>query len=255
MGLMFMSSHSTHVLGKIAIVTGGASGLGLAIANMLVEAGAVVVVFDKDEGKLKQLPDTIQSVVVDVTDPMSLQHAVNNIVSLHARIDILVNNAGVIYNEPLINITKTERKHSYESFKRILDINLSSVFLMGSIVAEQMIIKRTKGTIINISSICSEGNAGQTAYSAAKAGVNALTKTWSKELGAFGIRVVGVSPGFINTPSTNASLDAGNIDALTKRISLRKLGAADDVAHAVLLAVQNPYINGSIIDVHGGLSL
>jgi 3-oxoacyl-[acyl-carrier protein] reductase len=177
------------------------------------------------------------------------------VVAINHKIDILINNAGVIYNEPLINITKTQRKHCYETYKKMMDINLNSVFLVSSNVVEQMVMKRTKGVVINISSICAEGNQGQTAYSAAKAGVNAFTKTWAKELGPFGIRVVAISPGFINTESTNRNIDEHTLNALTKRIPLRRLGMADDIAHAVLTAIQNQYINGCVMEVHGGLTI
>ena len=106
----------------------------------------------------------------------------------------------VLKDQPLISISsKGLQKHKISLWKKILDTNLSSVFYMTSNVVEKMSLKKTKGIIINVSSISSTGNPGQTAYSAAKAGVNALTKTWSKELNYLGIRVAGISPGFTKT--------------------------------------------------------
>jgi len=241
--------------GKIAVVTGGASGLGLVISTTLAEAGAKVIVFDRDINKLKELQIQFESELVDVTDEDGLQAAINRVIDKNGRIDILINNAGVIYNEPLINITKAKRRHDYQAYRKIIDINMNSVFLVTSMVAEHMILKRTQGVIVNISSISSEGNAGQTAYSASKAGVNAFTKTWAKELGAFGIRVVAVSPGFIETPSTRENMGSFLLNAILKRIPLRRLGNALDIANTVLTVVCNQYINGTVIDVNGGLVL
>jgi 3-oxoacyl-[acyl-carrier protein] reductase len=238
---------------KIAIVTGGASGLGLAIANTLADAGSKVVIFDRDSQKLQLLFESFQTECVDVTDEEAVQRAVDHVVERYGRVDILVNNAGIIYNEPFINITKKQRRHDYEVYKKIIDINMHSVFLMSSIVADHMILKRTAGVIVNISSISAAGNAGQTAYSAAKAGVNAFTKTWAKELGPFGIRVVAVAPGFIKTQSTQDALNSSIIDALIKKIPLRKLGSAIEVAQMVLAVVSNSYMSGAIVMLDGGV--
>ncbi len=250
-----MSQPNLSLSHKIALVTGGASGLGLAIANTLAEAGATIIVIDCNQTKLKDLRNDFQKECVDVTDQEGMQAAINKVMNANGRIDILINNAGFIYNEPLINLTKAQRQHDYNAYKKIIDINMNSVFLTSAMVADHMIVKRTKGVIVNISSISADGNAGQTAYSAAKAGVNAFTKTWAKELGPFGIRVVAVSPGFIETPSTTQALSESMLDSLIKRIPLRKLGNALDVAHTVLSVVSNQYINGSIIPVNGGLVL
>lgn len=251
-----MKLPSSSVLsGDIAIITGGASGLGLAIAKTLSDAGAKIIVFDFNQESINKLPSYFGTKFVDVTDRFALQEAFDNVIESNGKIDILVNNAGFLYNEPLINITKLDRKHDYDMYKKVIDINMNSVFLSSSIAAEHMILKRTKGVIINISSISSYGNAGQTAYSAAKAGVNAFTKTWAKELGAFGIRVVAISPGFIETESTINNLSTSILDSIVKRIPLKRLGNVCDVANTVLSIVSNDYINGTVIDVNGGMVL
>jgi 3-oxoacyl-[acyl-carrier protein] reductase len=242
--------------GCVAIVTGGASGLGLGIASMLLENGVKVIVLDIEVNKLNSLGDKFITYLADITDYDLVQSIVNNIIEKYGKIDILVNNAGIIYNEPLVNILKPESmKHSYEKFQNNILINLNSVFIMSSIVVEQMILKRTKGVIINISSISANGNAGQTAYSAAKAGVEAMTKTWAKELGVFGIRSAAVAPGFINTNSTSTALNDKIIKHIKSNTPLKRLGEVVNVAQGVNYIIENDFINGTVLKIDGGLTL
>ena len=241
---------------KIIIVTGGASGLGLETAEKLLKEKATVIVFDIDRSKLSTLNKSFVTYHVDVTSYDQVQSAVDDIIEKFGSIDVLVNNAGVIYSEHLINImAKDDRKHSLESFKKYLDINLTSVFIVSSIVIEKMVINKTKGVIVNISSISSQGNSGQTVYSAAKAGVEALTRTWSQELGIFGIRVVAVAPGFMDTESTHKVLNNKIINDLKQKIPLKFLGNASHIAETVLHCIENEYINGTVIRIDGGISI
>ena len=125
----------------------------------------------------------------------------------------------------------------------------------GQKLVEHMIKLRTKGVIINISSICACGNEGQTAYSAAKAGVNAMTVTWSKELGRWGIRTNAVAPGFIGTDSTRDALNEVVLKHIQSNTPLRRLGQAEEVAQAVITLIKNDFINGIVLDVNGGLRI
>ena len=241
---------------NVAIVTGGAGGFGFGIAQYLKEVGAQVVILDFNKQKLDELSDEFSKYCIDITDYKEVQKVVDDIADRFGKIDILVNNAGQIYSEPLINLTNFENlKHSYETFKKNIEINLNAVFIMGSIVAEKMVLKRNKGVIVNMSSISAYGNAGQTAYSASKAGVIAMTKTWSKELGGFGIRTVAIAPGFINTESTNISLNKKILDHLKMFTPLKRLGEVEEVVKSVIFAIENDFLNGAVIDVNGGLSL
>lgn len=245
-----------QIKGAIALVTGGAKGLGREIGKALAEGGAVVIVFDLDETALDGLPPNIESHCVDVTQPEAVSTAVEAIATAHGQIDILVNNAGVISSEPFANIMRPEgMMHSYESFRKSLAVNLDSVFIVTSAVTEQMLKKRTKGCIVNISSISAYGNEGQTAYSAAKAGVNAMTVTWAKELGRMGIRCNAVAPGFVDTPSTRASLTENVIGHIQTNTPLRCLGEPQDIALAVISVITNDFINGVVLDVNGGLTI
>lgn len=240
-----------------AIVTGGAAGLGLATAEALAKRDYNTVIFDIDRTRLTALAHTLFTCFeVDVTDEAEVIAAVNKVVAGFGTIDVLVNNAGTIMSEPLVNIMNREQpRHSFTLFTQNITINLNAVFLVGSVVAEQMILKRTKGVVVNISSICAGGNAGQSAYSAAKAGVEALTRVWSKELGVFGIRVAAIAPGFMDTESTNLALNEKKLKELTAKTPLRRLGTAQNVAQAVLSVLDNDFINGAVIAVDGGITL
>ena len=245
-----------QVKGATALVTGGAQGLGLSIATRLAEAGAGVVVADRNAELLTRLPKDLVGVEMDVTDPEQVNLQVAGIVQRHGQLDILVNNAGVIFNEPFVNVMNPAGiMHDYDRFRSSLAVNLDSVFIVTSAVVEQMIKFRTKGAIINISSIAACGNEGQTAYSAAKAGVNAMTVTWSKELGRWGIRVNALAPGFIRTDSTRHALSDAALKHVESNTPLRRLGEAEEVAQAVISLVENEFINGVVLDVNGGLRI
>lgn len=242
--------------GSLALVTGGASGLGLAITRRLLGDGARVAVFDRDAAALSDLPAGIIGVVVDVTRPDEVKQAVAGLVEQHGPVQILVNNAGVIFSEPFLNITRpSELMHDYGRFRDSLTLNLDSAFIMTAAVVEQMVMRRSAGVVVNISSISAAGNAGQTAYSAAKAAVNAMTVTLAKELGRWGIRCNAVAPGFIGTESTRRALSASALQHVEENTPLRRLGAPDEVAQAVVALVENDFINGEVLRVDGGLRI
>lgn len=245
-----------EINGAIALVTGGAQGLGLAIAMHLSHLGATVVVADRDADALARLPAPLQAQRMDVTQPEEVLAAVATIVEQYGRLDILVNNAGVIFSEPFVNIMNpVSMMHDYARFQDSITVNLNSVFIVTSAVVEQMVRRRTKGVIVNISSISAGGNEGQVAYSAAKAGVNAMTVTWSKELGRWGIRCNAIAPGFIDTESTLKALSETALKHIKANTPLRRLGEAGDVAKAVATVIDNNFISGVILNVNGGLTI
>lgn len=215
-----------------------------------------MVIADRSANALAALPTALEAVTMDVTDPEQVKNVVASIVERHGRVDILINNAGVIFSEPFVNIMNPAgMMHDYGRFRASLTVNLDSVFIVTSAVVEQMVKRRTKGAIVNISSITACGNEGQTAYSAAKAGVNAMTVTWSKELGRWGIRSNAVAPGFIGTDSTREALNEAVLKHIQASTPLRRLGHADEVAQAVLALVENDFINGTVLDINGGLTI
>lgn len=241
---------------SLALVTGGAKGLGYAISKYLQDRRAKVVVVDIDGEALNQLGSEFEHHVLDVTRPEEAIATVRKICDQNGPINVLVNNAGVIYSELMVNIMHPNgMMHDYERFRANVTVNMDSVFIMTSAVVEQMVTSRTKGCIVNISSISARGNEGQTAYSAAKAGVNAMTVTWSKELGHFGIRCNAVAPGFISTDSTHTAVSESIISHVTKNTPLRRLGQTEEVAHAVTLLIENDFMTGVVLDVNGGLTI
>jgi 3-oxoacyl-[acyl-carrier protein] reductase len=245
-------------LDRTALVTGGAGCLGRAICLSLRASGCHVIAVDRDEAALATLGADIQAsaIACDLRDPNATQQAVSRAWEQHGPISILINAAGLIHNAPLISVTNaTARRHSLEDWNAVIEANLTSVFLATLNVVDHMVSTRTRGVIVSLSSIASLGNAGQGAYAAAKAGVNALTSSWAKELGPLGIRFVAIAPGFIDTSSTHDALTEPLLKDWVRRTPLRRLGSVESVTSAVLFAVTNQDVTGTVIEVDGGLTL
>jgi 3-oxoacyl-[acyl-carrier protein] reductase len=241
--------------GKHIIVTGGVKGLGRAMVDKLVSLESVVTVFDVDVEGFASLPD-VQCVACDVTNYEQVTAKVEEFFNQHGAPDVLINNAGILYSEPLIRIAETGiQLHDRESWDRVLRTNLSSVFYMTSNVVARMVATRTKGVIVNIGSVSAAGNPGASAYSAAKAGVHALTHAWARELGPMGIRVIAVAPGFMDTDSAHAATSEAALRETIKRVPLRRLGKTAEVADAVVAVIENDFFNGKVFELDGGLSL
>lgn len=242
---------------KVAVVTGGASGLGKAITQILLNNGTKVVVLDINEAIFAEMPksDNLLNIKCDITNEDEIVNALKLTKEHFQQVDILINNAGILYSEPLINIMSKEKRHKVSSWQKVIDINLTAPFVLASYIAEEMIMNRTKGVIINISSISARGNAGQSAYSAAKAGLEALTKVWAKELGAFGIRSVAIAPGFMDTESTHNAVSDKILDEMKRQTPIKQLGKAEHIASAVLFSIENDHLSGKILEVDGGLVL
>jgi 3-oxoacyl-[acyl-carrier protein] reductase len=249
-----MNLVEAHVL-----VTGGGRGIGRHLVERLVVDARRVAVFENDEATIADLrsahPD-VQCYSCDVTDPEAVAHSVAAMEGDGFALDALVNNAGLVHSALLVNLLeKDNRVHSVEDWQRVLTANLSSVFYVTGPVVDHMLKRRKKGVVISISSISARGNAGQSAYSAAKAGVNALTRTWAKELGSFGIRFVSIAPGFIDTDSTRKALSEENLSRLEERIPLRTLGEVEHIYQTVRFIVENDYVNGTVLEIDGGLAI
>jgi 3-oxoacyl-[acyl-carrier protein] reductase len=245
--------------GKVIVVTGAAGNLGRVISDALQAQGAVVVAWDRDAQALDALRQEQPSrtcLACDLTDEAQVAQALAETLKAHGRVDGLVNNAGLIHNTLLFNMMGgDQRRHSLAEWHRVIDANLTSTFVATSHVVEHMAMTRIKGVIVNISSIAAGGNAGQSAYAAAKAGVESLTVTWAKELGALGIRVVAIAPGFVDTESTRRALSEAVITDLTRRTPLRRLVAPQSIAQAVLFALQDDDLSGVVLPLDGGLRI
>lgn len=246
------------IAGSRVLVTGGGSGIGRFLSERLEADSAEVCVLELDATRCAGLYEAsggrIKAWACDVTDPVAVEAALQAIFESGFEPDVLINNAGIIHSEPLVNmLSRGERVHSRESWRRVMSADLDSVFYVTSYVVDRMLAKRSKGVVISISSISASGNPGQSAYSAAKAGVNALTCTWAKELGGMGLRFAAVAPGFIDTPSTRTALSEAAVTRLQQQIPLRRLGDLESIYLAVSHIIENDYLTGTVLEIDGGL--
>jgi 3-oxoacyl-[acyl-carrier protein] reductase len=240
--------------GKIALVTGGAQGIGLAIARNLAEDGAHVVLADIQLEAAETSAESIKSyggaasaVRIDVTDSSEIQSVFDSISKDHKLVDILVNNAGITRDGLLVRMKEAD-------WDSVLSTNLKGCFLCTQQAIKQM-MKQRSGSIVNIASIVGVmGNFGQANYSAAKAGLIGLTKTTAREAASRGVTVNAVAPGFIDTEMTQ-KLDEKVRNAMMEQIPLGKFGSPQDVADCVgfLVSDQAKYITGQVININGGM--
>ena len=248
---------------KIIAVTGGARGLGFAMAERLGKAGARLALLDLNADNLDSAVAKLASsgidaraFVVNVADETSVTQAFADILDQMGAVSGLVNNAGVTKDALLIKAKEGEvqKRMTLDAWKSVIDVNLTGAFLCGREAATQMIEADQEGVIINISSISCAGNMGQSNYSAAKAALNALTVTWAKELARYGIRTGSVAPGFINTEMT-ASMRPEILENIASGVPLKRLGEADNIAQSVEFILTNDYFSGRVIECDGGLRL
>lgn len=244
---------------KKIIVTGGANGIGKALVRKLLDEGAVVGVFDVSEellGKLLKEFPVVYGKVCDVTDYAGIERAVDEFFQKYGEIHGLVNNAGIIHNEMLVSFSREGlKKHRMETWDKIISTNLTSVFNITMHTVYKMLSKRTKGVIVNISSITRAGNIGQSVYSGTKAALNAMTVTWAKELGPMGIRVGCVAPGFTATESTEKSLREDIVKEWVGKTPLRRLATPEEIAEGIMFIFKNDFYTGRVLEIDGGVRL
>ena len=173
-----------------------------------------------------------------------------------ARLDGLVNNAGIVRDALLVKVKDgaVVGRMTMDQWNAVIDVNLSGVFLCAREAAAHMVELGNGGVIVNISSISRVGNAGQSNYSAAKAGVESMGVVWAKELARYGIRVGSIAPGFTHTEIL-ASMRPEMLDKLTAPVPLKRLGRPEEIAHAVLFIFENEFFTGRCLEVDGGLRL
>ncbi len=247
---------------KICLITGGAAGIGKATAIKFASEGAKVVICDLDEeaGKtfVEQLGNDSKYYQVDVTDRNAVQQWVDDVIDEFGRIDILINNAGITRDGLFVKYKNGElvSQMSEKNFDMVIAVNLKGVFNCTQAVTPKM-IAQGGGVILNASSIVGlYGNFGQTNYAATKFGVIGMTKTWSRELGKYNIRINAVCPGFILTEMVK-KMPEKILDGLVAKTPLGRMGTPEDVANLYcwLASEEASYIHGTAISVDGGMVL
>ena len=243
---------------RVAVVTGGARGIGKKICQTFLAEGASVYIFDVNQEEGEKTVSEFQSAYrssrviflkVDITDEASVEKAAGEIIKAEGKIDILVNNAGITRDNLILRM-------SLEDWKKVIDINLTGAFICSKHIARYM-IKNRSGKIINISSIVGvHGNAGQSNYSSSKAGIIGLTKTLARELAGRNILVNAIAPGYIETEMTEKLSDRIK-EKLMEQIPTGRLGSVDDVAKTALFLASDDsnYITGTVINLDGGMGI
>ena len=239
---------------KIALITGGSRGIGLACAKELAKAGCDIIINDIcDAEKAQPAIDELKALGVndyfysfDVSNYDAVKENVDKMIAEHGKIDILLNNGGITRDGLFLRMDMNQ-------WESIIKVNLTSAFCVTNAVIKYM-MKARQGSIINMSSIVGRhGNAGQANYSASKAGLIGFTQTLAKEFGSRNIRVNAVCPGFIQTAMT---AELANIDDYLAAIPMKRLGTPEDIAKVVkFLALDTDYVTGQAIEVAGGLMI
>ena len=248
---------------KNIVVTGGGQGLGLAMALEFAKAGANLSLIDINEVPLKEAVSQCEALGVKATSYICNVSKEDEVIAVfdeiekdHELIHGLINNAGILRDGLLIKVKDGEiqKRMSLGEWQAVIDVNLTGVVLCGREAATKMIENQVPGCIINISSISKSGNAGQTNYSAAKAGVSAMATVWAKELARYGIRSAAIAPGFIATEMV-AGMKPEALEKMSSGIPLKRLGEPSEVAHAARFIMENDYLSGRVVELDAALRL
>lgn len=238
---------------KKAIITGGASGLGYAIATEFVRRGISVILIGRNLERLqeaeKKLGENCQSFSFDLTELDKIESLVEEIEKKAGSIDILVNNAGIHLKKPMLEV-------SNEEFQKVIHTNLTAVFALSREVGKRM-VKQKSGCILNISSMAAKYGIPQViGYTAAKTGIEGMTRAMAVELSPLGIRVNCIAPGFIKTNMSSSALDSDpeRKRKVLSRTPMNKLGVPEDVGKAAyfLVSEESEFITGTVLSVDGG---
>ena len=250
-----MESNFSLLVGKTALITGASRGIGRSVATLFAQNGANVILISRNEEKLKELQQEIETdhnvdvvyYATDITDENKIKDVFLNIRKNKKVIDVLVNNAGIMENAVLQMVEPNLIKKTYAT----------NVFALIDISkrASKLMLKNRRGSIINLTSIIGvEGNLGQSIYSSSKSAILGFTKSLSKELASLNIRVNGVAPGFIDTDMTRG-MDEKFFNKTLSSIALGRIGQPQDVAKTILFLASDlsEYVTGQIIGVDGGM--
>ena len=247
--------------GKVIVITGGAQGLGCAMALRLASKKPHIALIDMNAETLAEAKQLIEDAgatssawVCNVAKEVEVDETFTRIAAQTGRLDAVVNNAGITRDSLFLKAKDgvVEKRMSFEQWQQVIDVNLTGTFLCGRAAAIEMVKAGNGGCIINISSISRHGNMGQTNYTATKAGVAAMAVTWAKELARQGIRCVAIAPGYIETEMV-LTMKSEALEKIAAGIPAKRLGQPDEIAQTVEFILENDYVNGRVIEVDGGL--
>jgi 3-oxoacyl-[acyl-carrier protein] reductase len=247
--------------GKTIAITGAGQGIGRALALAFAAAKSDLALIDVGPQRLEETCELARrhgvsagAYIANVADEGQVEAAADKIVADFGRFDGIINNAGILRDALLVKSKDGEiaGRMSLEQWRAVIDVNLTGVFLCGRAAAERMMKLGGGGVIINISSISRHGNAGQSNYSAAKAGVVALAEVWSKELARHKIRTGSISPGFVRTEILSA-MRPEVLEKMLTPVPLKRLGEPAEIASAARFIFENDFFTGRCIDLDGGL--
>ena len=247
---------------KVIVVTGAAQGLGRQFAVDVAAQGGKLALADRNPEQLEktrqELASTgadVRSYELDVSKEAEVEGFYAQVVSDFGTLDGSINNAGVLRDSLLVKVKDGQlQKFPLDKWQAVIDVNLTGVFLCGREAAAQLISLKKPGVIVNISSIAYHGNFGQSNYSAAKAGVAAMTVLWAKELAQHNIRVGAIAPGFTATEMV-VSLREEVKTKFTESIPLRRFAEPSEISDGVLFILRNDYVTGETIEISGGVRI
>jgi 3-oxoacyl-[acyl-carrier protein] reductase len=252
-----------QIEGKVIAVTGGGRGIGRALAQTFASQRANLALIDMSAEELaKTVTLCTESGVIaraykcNVAQESEVAQTFAQIAQDFGRLDALINNAGITRDALLVKVKDGQvmGAMSLAQWQAVIDVNLTGVFLCAREAATHMIKFGNGGVLINISSISRAGNAGQSNYSAAKAGVAAMAVTWSKELSRFGIRTGAIAPGFVQTDILN-DMKPEVLERTLAAVPVKRAGRAEEIAQGALFILTNDYFTGRVLEIDGGLRI
>ena len=249
--------------GKLVVITGGARGIGRAMALAFSQKKANLALLDlsaEDLGRTRAQCEAhgveVREYLCNVAKEQDVISTLDSVVADFGRLDVMINNAGITRDALLVKAHEGQviSKMTLDQWNSVIEVNLTGVFLGGREAAERMIRLGHGGVIINTSSISRAGNAGQSNYAAAKAGVAALAVVWAKELARYGIRSAAIAPGFTRTEILE-SMKPEMIEKAISSVPLRRMAEPAEIAHAAVFIAENDYFSGRVLEVDGGQRL
>ncbi len=240
------------------VVSGAGGSLGSALVKRFAASGHPILALDVNADSLANLLPATGSVTtrsVDLADPDQFDLVLDEVFPRRVPIWLLANAVGAIWNEPALSVARGRlTPHGLETFEKVIRANLTTAFVTATRIAARM-ARTGGGAIVNFSSISASGMPGQIAYSAAKAGIEGMTKAMAQELGPLQVRVNAIAPGFVNVPSTHAAMTTDALAVHVRRTPVGRLGSLDDIGDAVEYLARSTFISGKVLEIDGGLRI